>query len=136
MSGLLLMHCLCKQHRWLPSPCSDTTLGLATSSSWQSSFLCQSSPHSSVEQQHEVSGAGMLTQLSLGHAPGGHRKRVSHLHNFNLLSLPWFGRIQTHARSFWAEFRLPMALLLIPLAHQPDKGAPLEHQDCGSIYMP
>lgn len=70
------------------SPCSDPTSDLATSSSRQSSFLCQSSPYSSVEQQHEVGGAGMLTQLRLGHEPGGPRKPVSHPHSFSLSLCP------------------------------------------------
>lgn len=101
------------------SPCSDPTLGLATSSSWQSSFLCQSSLCFSVEQQHEVSGAGMLTQLRLGHAPGGPRKPVSHPHSFSLPSLPCFMCTQAQAASSQVQSRLLTARLSGTQALQP-----------------
>lgn len=104
------------------SPCSDPTSGLATSSSWQSSFLCQSSPCSSVEQQHEVSGAGMLTQLRLGPAPGGPRRPVSHPHSFSLSSLPCFMCKEAQAASSQVRSRLLTARLSGAQALQPARG--------------
>ena len=46
---------------------------------------------------------------------------------------------QSNTHSSWAESRLPTVLLLVPLAHQPAKGAHLvcvEHRDWGSLYVP
>ena len=120
------------------SPCSDPTSGLATSSSWQSSFLCQSSPCSSVEQQHEVRGAGMLTQLRLGHAPGGPRKPVSHPHSFSLSSA--LLHVQASTGSLLpSEVQAPHSPLLRDPGPPASKRAPLlrvGHQDRASHCLP
>lgn len=69
---------------------------------------------------------------------GGPGKSVSHLHGFNLPSLPCFTRKKAFMCISWAESRLPSALLLVPPAPQPAKRACVPFvrtQDWGSQYV-
>ena len=66
---------------------------------------------------------------------GGPGKSLSHLHGFNLPSLPCFRRKKAFMCISWAECRLPSALLLVPPAPQPAKRAVGGTQDWGTQYV-
>ena len=108
---------LCKGQQWLPLPCSDTALGLRPLSiSWPSSFFICGSPCSSVELWHEASRAGAFTW-------GTFRKPVSHPCFLNPHSLCCFR--SKHLCASYEKSPGFLALMSVPLAFQPFKGAHL-----------
>lgn len=121
---------------WL-SPAHAPLWVWAASVSMVEVFPKHGSSYSSVQMPHEASRIVIFAQLRLGQCWCIRRKLVSHLHVLNPHFPPCIGSKEAQVHTFWMECGLPTALLLVPLAPQPAKGAhlPFGFQGWGAKYV-